>query len=65
MRIGELAEQAGVSTRAIRYYEQAGILAPPERTRRATVITIRPRLHGWASFGRPRRSASPWERSAR
>jgi MerR family transcriptional regulator, copper efflux regulator len=33
MRIGELAEQAGISTKAIRYYEQIGILAPPARTR--------------------------------
>jgi MerR family copper efflux transcriptional regulator len=32
MRIGELAEQAGISTKAIRYYEQIGILAPPART---------------------------------
>ena len=32
MRIGELAEQAGISTKAIRYYEQVGILAPPART---------------------------------
>ncbi len=32
MRIGELAAQAGISTKAIRYYEQIGILAPPERT---------------------------------
>jgi MerR family copper efflux transcriptional regulator len=32
MRIGELAEQAGMSTKAIRYYEQIGILAPPART---------------------------------
>jgi MerR family transcriptional regulator, copper efflux regulator len=32
MRIGELAEQAGISTKAIRYYEQAGILAAPDRT---------------------------------
>jgi MerR family copper efflux transcriptional regulator len=32
MRIGELAEQAGISTKAVRYYEQIGILAPPERT---------------------------------
>lgn len=32
MRIGELAQRAGVSAKAIRYYEQLGILAPPDRT---------------------------------
>jgi MerR family copper efflux transcriptional regulator len=32
MRIGELAEQAGISTKAIRYYERIGILTPPART---------------------------------
>ncbi len=32
MRIGELAEQAGISTKAIRYYEQIGILTPAART---------------------------------
>lgn len=32
MRIGEFADQAGISTKAIRYYEQIGILAPPART---------------------------------
>ena len=32
MRIGELAERAGLSTKAIRYYEQVGILAAPPRT---------------------------------
>ena len=32
MRIGELAEKAGISTKAIRYYEQVGILTPPART---------------------------------
>jgi MerR family transcriptional regulator, copper efflux regulator len=32
MRIGELAKQAGISTKAIRYYEQVGILTPPART---------------------------------
>src|SRR4029434_8543666 len=32
MRFGELTAQAGISTRAIRYYEQIGILAPPART---------------------------------
>jgi MerR family copper efflux transcriptional regulator len=32
-RIGELAERAGISAKAIRYYEQIGVLASPARTR--------------------------------
>lgn len=32
MRIGELGQQAGVSTKTIRYYESLGLLAEPERT---------------------------------
>jgi DNA-binding transcriptional MerR regulator len=32
MRIGELAELAGISTKTVRYYEQIGILTPPSRT---------------------------------
>lgn len=32
MRIGEVAEQAGVSTKTIRYYESIGVLAEPART---------------------------------
>ncbi|PSO72672.1 MAG: transcriptional regulator, partial [Cyanobacteria bacterium QH_8_48_120] len=31
MRIGELAEQAGVTPRTIRYYESLGLLEPSER----------------------------------
>lgn len=31
MRIGQLAERTGVSTKAIRYYETMGILPEPER----------------------------------
>jgi DNA-binding transcriptional MerR regulator len=31
MRIGELAEQAGVTPRTIRYYEDLGLLGPNER----------------------------------
>jgi MerR family redox-sensitive transcriptional activator SoxR len=31
MKIGELAQQAEVSTSTIRYYEAAGLLAPPPR----------------------------------
>jgi DNA-binding transcriptional MerR regulator len=32
MRIGELAELVGVSTKTIRYYESIGLLVEPERT---------------------------------
>lgn len=32
MRIGELARQSGVPRTALRYYEQAGLLEPPQRT---------------------------------
>jgi MerR family copper efflux transcriptional regulator len=32
MRIGELAEQAGVTTKAIRYYERIGVLPAAART---------------------------------
>lgn len=30
--IGDLSEQAGIPTQTIRYYEQLGLLEPPERT---------------------------------
>ncbi len=33
MRIGELAGAIGISPSAIRYYERAGLLRPPARTR--------------------------------
>jgi DNA-binding transcriptional MerR regulator len=32
MRIGEVAERAGVSTKTVRYYESLGLLAEPART---------------------------------
>jgi len=32
MRIGELADEAGVSTKTVRYYESIGILSEPRRT---------------------------------
>lgn len=31
MRIGELADQTGISTQAIRFYERRRLLAPPDR----------------------------------
>jgi MerR family Zn(II)-responsive transcriptional regulator of zntA len=33
MQIGELARQAGVSVRAIRYYEELGLMRPEKRSR--------------------------------
>ncbi len=32
MRIGELAERLGITTKAIRFYESIGLLPDPERT---------------------------------
>lgn len=32
MRIGDLATTSGLSTKTIRFYEQAGLLPPPPRT---------------------------------
>ena len=32
MRIGELADGVGVTTKTVRYYESIGLLAEPERT---------------------------------
>jgi Cd(II)/Pb(II)-responsive transcriptional regulator len=32
MKIGELARQAGVDAQTVRYYEKAGLIAPPGRT---------------------------------
>jgi len=32
MRIGELADEAGITTEAVRYYEKVGLMPPPART---------------------------------
>lgn len=32
MRIGEIAERAGLSTKALRYYERVGLIEEPTRT---------------------------------
>src|SRR5690348_11612062 len=46
MRIGELARQARVRASALRYYEEAGLLPPPERTEAGY------RLYSQATVGR-------------
>jgi len=46
MRIGELARQARVRASALRYYEEAGLLPPPERTEAGY------RLYSQAAVGR-------------
>lgn len=33
MRTSELAERAGITPEAVRYYERVGVLSPPTRTR--------------------------------
>ena len=40
MRIGELAESSGFSTKTIRYYEEIGLLPPPDRE-----------VNGYRSYG--------------
>ncbi|OEV05941.1 MerR family transcriptional regulator [Streptomyces oceani] len=43
MKIGELAQRAGVSVRALRYYEERGLLSPertPSGQRRYTEETV-------------------------
>jgi hypothetical protein len=45
MRIGELAAQAGISTKAIRYYKRIGVLA--------FAATVRPPTWPTASLGTP------------
>ena len=44
-RIGELARKAGVTVRAIRYYEELGILSPPARPSRHRRYTDTDLLH--------------------
>lgn len=49
MRIGELAEKAGVTTRTIRYYEDLGLLGPSQREGNGF------RYYGEAELGRMRK----------
>jgi MerR family copper efflux transcriptional regulator len=47
LRIGELAHQSGVASTALRYYEKAGLIPPPQRTAsgyRAYGASVLPRL---------------------
>jgi DNA-binding transcriptional MerR regulator len=67
MRIGEFAEQAGVTPRTIRYYEDLGLLGPNERegqgfryytsTELATLKKDRLAQTAWHAAGRDRRGA--------
>ena len=41
MSIGELAQQAGVETSTIRYYEQIGVLPPPQRVNGRRVYEVK------------------------
>ncbi len=49
VRIGELAKRAGVSTSALRYYEEVGILGPAERSQ-AGYRAYRPEAVGRLQF---------------
>ena len=60
MRIGELAEEAGISAKAIRYYAQIGILAPPARTPSGYRAYDQAALGALGSSAPPRRWASRW-----
>ena len=48
MRIGEVAREAGVSTKAIRFYEETGVMPDPDRAENGY------RVYGTESVGRLR-----------
>ncbi len=45
MRIGEVAEAAGITTKTIRFYEDRGLLPPAERKQRANAMDSQALLH--------------------
>ena len=46
MRIGEVAAQAGVRVSLLRYYEEVGLLRPPNAST-GSAATTRRRCAGW------------------
>ncbi len=65
MRIGELAERAGISAKAIRYYEQIGVLGQPPRTAGGYRDYDQAALQRLGLSAPPRPWGSRWARSAR
>lgn len=63
MKIGSVAEAAGVEVSTVRYYERRGLLAEPPRMTRATVSTTRASSTGSVSSDRLRISGSCSRRS--
>ncbi len=49
MRIGELAAKAGITTKTLRYYEETGLLPPPERAANGYRDYGQSALTGWIS----------------
>lgn len=50
MRIGQLAQLVGVETQTIRFYEQQGLLPPPDRQDNGYRVYIpRSMVRGWPS----------------
>lgn len=55
MRIGELADRSGITAKTVRYYEQVGLMPPPERTE-AGYRDYRPEAAGRLAFIRAAQS---------
>ena len=58
MKIGEVANQAGVTVDTVRFYERVGVLPPPPARHRAIATTNPTRSGGSGSPANSRRSAS-------
>ena len=49
MRIGQLAQLVGVETQTIRFYEQQGLLPPPDRQDNGYRVYTESMVRGWPS----------------